>query len=382
MLWRFDESEDQRDARQFHKWIMPGVTYAHWPRVSTQNGVRAMHRTRLPASVPPQTWRIRSGSDAPLPDLWRDRFSWSNERNNFIVSERMRDALSLPDDAAQFLPIVVLADDDGAARRMNYALMRVLASAPVMDRERSEFRIDARRTTPLEEFLDFSRFELDEGAVAPADLFWADEAYPLVLATDRLAARVEAAGCVGVAFDTNYAASAGARERDYLRRLPGGAALETAAYAQTWGPIGTRPARRPEDRPPFLPTPGLPPELVAIEIAIGQRLPADYMTFLLTAPGETDEQYKGPLQQRPDLILRYNIHVRDQPARFPPVEWLRGGGVWPDDWLVTGDNGSGDYWALDLSRHPPPAIYYDHEYGDARVIAPDLAALQSATITE
>lgn len=77
------------------------------------------------------------------------------------------------------------------------------------------------------------------------------------------------------------------------------------------------------------------------------------------------------MQRDPYQVAEYNWHVRQGD------DFLRECGRWPADWLVTGQDGCGNYWAIDLSRDPCPVLYYDHEYGDAQIVSPDFVAFRA-----
>lgn len=133
--------------------------------------------------------------------LWSDLIDMGGY---WLFSRRLREAMALPDAAAQFYPIDLETESE-AVRAMDYQwLSRLNMQQGLVDPERStcSWETVTRRSTGEE----FSRIdELGELVTCASfqpnfDLFKPLEAPFLFCATDALQARVIAAGCVGVGF--------------------------------------------------------------------------------------------------------------------------------------------------------------------------------------
>lgn len=373
-MWLFEQDRNARDAALFHGWRYP----LHDPEARFDPPVPWLERDRspLPPGFPAPAYVVAGG---PWPDLL-----FAEERH-LVVSAALLDALRPPPEAAQVRPVALFAHDRaGAGARGGYSLVRVLASAPCMDRARSEWEeheYTSARTGRPDRAVFARRFVLDASAAPPADLFWAEEKPGLLVATEALAARVlDRAGgpLTGAAFlDPSGLDEWGQPTR---RRLPGGGGL--APYADL--AIGHRPLRPPAERPAYVPDPALPEALRPVEAAARHRLPGYYVRFLLDPPARllSCEGSRMELSTDPERVAELNRHVRDDGGS--EVTWLREGAPWPEDWLVVGEDGCGNYYFLDLGAAVSPVLLYDHDAGggDAQVVHPTLAHHAEAVARE
>lgn len=372
-MWLFDECPTQRQARSFHGWIYRAVDWKRLPEFNPPVPWLDRDRMPLPEDYPQESWCLTGG---PLPDLWQARGLGGC---HFIVSAALRALLRLPAEAAQFRPITLFAHDPAAAAK-DYCLMRLLASAPAMDRVLSEFEESSfvsHRTGAPDRSFTVRRFVLARDITPPAELFWAEEKPDLVIATEALAERVQAAGLGSVIFGDPWDIDdfgAPRRRRTPDRPMP-------IAPPR----IGVRPVRDPALRPPYLPSPGLEPEFLAIEAAIGHRLSETYVAFLRDPPAALRDVAARmasfevmELAIDPGTVLALNHRVRED----PDVEFLAGDTGWPADWLVVGEDGCGNYTVLDLGCDASPVLHYDHEFAAAEVVAMNLETHADAVVRE
>ncbi|HEY4252350.1 MAG TPA: SMI1/KNR4 family protein [Roseomonas sp.] len=370
-MWLFGECPAQRAARSFHSWMNQVVDIHHPADFNPPVPPLERDRMPLPQDHPPESWCLTG----PLSDLWDGR----SLARHFIVSAALRAALDLSPEVAQFRPITLFAHDPAAAAK-GYCLMRLLVSAPAMDAALSRTEsfsfpdADGGQTTVT----SVSRFVLARDVAAPADLFWAEEKPDVVIATEALAARVQAAGLSGLCFGDPWELDDfGEPQR---QRSPGG---DMAPI----GPVrlGVRPVRDPVLRPPFTPTPGLEPELLAIEAAIGHRLPGYYTAFLRNPPPALREIAARSadfevmeLAIDPASVLALNQQVRAEPE----ATWLGGEAGWPADWLAVGEDGCGNYTVIDLGCAISPVLHYDHEFGGAEIAGMNLGLYAEDVVRE
>ncbi len=141
------------------------------------------------------TPRVRF-AEARLPD-------YNLVQNLTFASERMRRAMALPDDVAQFLPVRNVSRPP-RARAARYSLLHVRAFARAVDGERSDCHVDrvvsAKTGAELVRLKGLTAMRFLPGFVPSADLFREATAPTFLLATDALAERVLDAGCTGVQF--------------------------------------------------------------------------------------------------------------------------------------------------------------------------------------
>lgn len=154
--------------------------------------------------------------DGPWPDPYppdfptpRVRFAewrlpdYNNLQNLPFVSDRLRNAMGLPDGAAQFLPVRNVSRPP-RARAARYSFLHVRAFARAVDGHRSDCHVDHPRSAKTgAEVLSIgglTAIRLLPGFEPPADLFREAAAPTILLATDALAQRVLDAGCTGVQF--------------------------------------------------------------------------------------------------------------------------------------------------------------------------------------
>lgn len=364
MLWLCEENAEQRDAM-----TRAGMRSEHLARRSTlfPPGMSRSDALRLPLPPGHPSRCFRLSGDM-LPDFWR------TANGEPVVSAALREALRLPPEAAQAVPIAVDSSDPQAHAK-GYVLLRVLAEAACMDRRRSvvEFRwITHPLTNELIQSTWVRRFVLDPSTVPPAALFRAAEDSDVLVATEELAARVQAGDYSGIVFADPYHLNEAGEPRSF--RTAGGA----SAPGQE-GSLGVLPARDPALRPSFHLDFDLPVLLRPIEMAVRHRLPEHYVRFLLDPPQALLglEACELDLVTYPARVAELNRMVRADSYGFS----LRGGNAWPEDWLIIGGNGCGDLHALDLGRPSPPVLLWNHETVTATVISPGLEAF-AATLIE
>jgi hypothetical protein len=351
MLWLLDEDDAQKALNGLHGWR---TTLSGRSLPIFDPPVPRLERDRLP--LPPD-WPLACFSlrGGPLPDFW-----WAGDHRSFVVSSRLLDVMALPPHAAQVLPILLFAEHPGA-RAMDYRFMRVLASAPCMDRTRSTFEertFVSHRTGLTETMIQARRFLLDMSVAPPAELFWAEEKPDQMIATEALAARVQNEGFTGLTFGDPLDLDEWGAPR--MARIQGGTVpIRSSA-------IGVLPTRI-GPRPPYMPDPALPERLRAIERSVRHRLPAEYVRVMQDPPARllASEGCRYDLVTDPDEVVHLNNHVRDDPT----VPWLRDNGPWPEDWLVIGHDQCGNYWTLDLAAPVSPVLFYDHDFAAAQIAA-------------
>jgi hypothetical protein len=159
-------------------------------------GMLACSRVRLPADRPQFIVSFPLSNYSFLPDF----FSGPLET---YCSARLRNAMALPPDSVDYVPIVVQSQDP-AVHRQDYQIMRVLAEQPAIDLERSNVEM-VEHTDPhiggVYTEIDFAlSIVLVDGFQAKSDLFRPAEWPFSVFATDALAERVMKAGCTGIEF--------------------------------------------------------------------------------------------------------------------------------------------------------------------------------------
>ncbi len=158
------------------------------------SGRSDLHELPLPDDFPPILLVMADADYAP------DYFSFG--RHEFC-SRRLRDILAQPPEVLQFLPVDLVAGGE-AVRVQDYRRMHLLAQQPVMDMDRSEYKVNAffphipETTLKSVDWVDL--FVLLEGFQPRTEIFRPDETTCFTLVTDALAARVLHSGCTGMTF--------------------------------------------------------------------------------------------------------------------------------------------------------------------------------------
>lgn len=93
-------------------------------------------------------------------------------------------------------------------------------------------------------------------------------------------------------------------------------------------------------------------DFAAIESTLGTSLPHEYRDFLLHHSAEVRrikelQPFLVVPWTDPAEIIRQNLRARKL-AEFMPVG--EDGEPWPENWLVVGTNGAGDYWFIDCDE--------------------------------
>ena len=112
-----------------------------------------------------------------------------------FASRRLREAMALPPETVQYMPVTLLSGTPEAYAR-DYRVMRVLVQQSVMDLEESEV------TTSKSGWVwrEIERFAVRADYTPRFDLFALEEDPAMILATDSLAEKVLKAGCTGILF--------------------------------------------------------------------------------------------------------------------------------------------------------------------------------------
>lgn len=135
-------------------------------------------------------------------DLWSDLLHLGSYH---LYSRRLRNAMALPDDAAQFCPIDLETESDALHAKDYRWLARLNMERNVIDPElsTSTWKIKTLRSTgeQLPVIGDFNMMVIRPSFRPRFDLFKPSEASFMHCATDALQARVMAAGCLGVSFE-------------------------------------------------------------------------------------------------------------------------------------------------------------------------------------
>ena len=101
-------------------------------------------------------------------------------------------------------------------------------------------------------------------------------------------------------------------------------------------------------------------ELVHIEAELDIELPSTYRKFIANYPAMLlrpgTDATKFELLNSPDNIIKLNQVVRSW-SSFD----------WPDEYLVIGQSGCGDYYAIDVDDEYSPVYLWNHEIGDFAV---------------
>lgn len=142
-----------------------------------------------------------------------------------MVSARMREAMALPLEAAQFLPCQITDDSVDGTRERGYCLMHLRVAQPAMDLEQSdcnqEWGTSHKTGKAYLSVTNVKRLVLRSDIEPMHDLFGIAEHPTTVLATDALAERVQRAGCTGVVFLEPETAYAYESEKRRYRTLDG-----------------------------------------------------------------------------------------------------------------------------------------------------------------
>lgn len=167
----------------------------HSHLLAKQHGMGNSSFYSFPPDFPPLIWHFPS-MDGFLPDLLS-----STGRN--LCSARLRAAMALPPGVVQWLPLEIRAPDP-RVHAMGYRAFRVLAHQPTIDLDRSDVEIEEKVDRHIGGTYRWVRFErrliLRADLQPQTDLFCSDEISTRIYATDALAERVMAAGCLGVQF--------------------------------------------------------------------------------------------------------------------------------------------------------------------------------------
>lgn len=110
-------------------------------------------------------------------------------------------------------------------------------------------------------------------------------------------------------------------------------------------------------------------ELDKIATTIGAAFPAHFQDYVITSAQLPECQAllewhresggKTYLFYGPDELLRVYAKVR---STDEGVRWVPGDGKWPDQFLAIGEDGSGDYFCLDVSNGEDKRVWrYSHE---------------------
>ena len=174
---------DSKDLRR--------AEYRMWEQFGTLEG----DRRPIPSPFLPVTLNL------PVPDRFDlDFFPWNSID---FCSARLRAALAQPPNVVQYLPVTVNTPDP-RLRAMDYKIIRVLASQPTIDIERSEgeftIRDDRFIGGPVVWPGYTKRLTLLPGLRPRTAVFRVEEFRTRVFATDELAERVMQAGCLGIEF--------------------------------------------------------------------------------------------------------------------------------------------------------------------------------------
>lgn len=203
-------------------------------------------------------------------------------------------------------------------------------------------------------------------AVMPKDLemwrvgIWLDE-YDL-RASDVLAQAWVSQGLTGAIFVTP-------EDRDKYTSV---ATILTARGPELFGklaPIGIRPFGHYSKRPIIKTASHALNELQEL---LGQGLPVGYIEWVLRElpiSGGPDNILETVVTNDHEL-LELNKYLREKDE----IIWTREGGPWPHAFMAIADTGTGDYLALDLTRHPSRIIYYAHDIGDFSDVTDDLSS--------
>jgi hypothetical protein len=93
-----------------------------------------------------------------------------------------------------------------------------------------------------------------------------------------------------------------------------------------------------------------------IESLLTITLPSDYRQFLLAYPKDMPaDSARHEIFESADAIIGHTEELRA--GLLPETSW-------PDDMLVIGDSGCGDFYCLDLSEEPPSVVCWNHETGE------------------
>jgi hypothetical protein len=110
-------------------------------------------------------------------------------------------------------------------------------------------------------------------------------------------------------------------------------------------------------------------DVTKIEWALGYSLPADYRTFLLNDTDEVNRlaelmPLRSVLWTNADEIVRENIELRKHASDMTIGEEQK---AWPENYLVVGTNGGGDYWFIDRDGKQTGLWFWQHEMQDVEL---------------
>ncbi|MCW3474315.1 imm11 family protein [Limobrevibacterium gyesilva] len=135
-----------------------------------------------------------------------------------FCSCRLRDAMALPDDVVQYIPIELTSGGE-AVRVQDYRLLRVVAMQPALDLDRSECKvvelINQVTGQPFKVLRSIDRFALLDGLAPRTEVFRIEEICTSILVVDAFAERVLRAGCTGMEFKAADNMQSGKRVERY-----------------------------------------------------------------------------------------------------------------------------------------------------------------------
>lgn len=104
--------------------------------------------------------------------------------------------------------------------------------------------------------------------------------------------------------------------------------------------------------------------------ALLQNFPAPLKTAVRAEDGSTAEGFVADVELLADLecVIAINREARSGPILDPDGEEF----AWPQQLLVIGETGSGDYFCLDTSGEYPGVVQYLHQEIDFDVVAESL----------
>ncbi|MCW3474314.1 imm11 family protein [Limobrevibacterium gyesilva] len=133
-------------------------------------------------------------------------------------SRRLRDAMALPNDVVQHIPIELISGGD-AVRAQDYRLLRIVAMQPALDLDRSECKVEELFShvtgQPFKVLRSIDRFALLDGLQPRTEVFRIEEICTSILVVDAFAERVLRAGCTGMEFDAVDNMQSGKRVERY-----------------------------------------------------------------------------------------------------------------------------------------------------------------------
>ncbi|HEY1188361.1 MAG TPA: SMI1/KNR4 family protein [Gemmata sp.] len=104
-------------------------------------------------------------------------------------------------------------------------------------------------------------------------------------------------------------------------------------------------------------------DVARIESALGCLLPGEYRDFLRRHSDEVCRikaavPFRAVLWTDADAVIRENLDAR---KRSDAMTIGKDGEPWPEEFLVVGTNGGGDYWFVDRSGAKWGVWFWQHE---------------------